>query len=38
MPVLRNISQLATCPPGNEQADAGLVAQAAVAWLDDTVQ
>ncbi len=34
MPVLRNISQLATCPPGNPQDDAGLISQAAVAWRD----
>ena len=38
MPVLRNISQLATCPPGNPQADAGLVAGAAVAWDEGTVR
>lgn len=38
MPVLRNISQLATCPPGNPQADAGLIRQAALAWRDGVVQ
>jgi imidazolonepropionase len=38
MPVLRNISQLATCPPGNPQHDAGLVRQAALAWRDGTVR
>jgi imidazolonepropionase len=38
MPVLRNISQLATCPPTNPQGDAGLISQAAVAWLDDTIR
>ena len=32
MPVLRNISQLATCPRDNPQGDAGLISQAAVAW------
>ena len=32
MPVLRNISQLATCPPGGPQQDAGLIGNAAVAW------
>lgn len=32
MPVLRNIGQLATCPPDNPQHDAGLVERAAVAW------
>lgn len=37
MPVLVNISQLATCPPGNPQQDAGLVDQAAVAWNGNTV-
>jgi len=38
MPVLRNISQLATCPPGNPQHDAGLIIHAALAWRDGTVQ
>jgi len=38
MPVLRNITQLATCPPGNPQNDAGLVRQAALAWRDGTVR
>jgi imidazolonepropionase len=38
MPVLRNISQLAVCPPGNPQDDAGLVSQAALAWSDGTVR
>jgi imidazolonepropionase len=38
MPVLRNISQLATCPPGHPQADAGLISQAALAWQDGTVR
>ncbi len=37
MPVLRNISQLATCPPGNPQQDAGLIDNAAIAWSGDTV-
>ena len=37
MPVLRNISQLATCPPGNPQEDAGLIDQAAVAWKGDRI-
>ena len=32
MPVLRNIGQLATCPPDNPQPDAGLISHAAVAW------
>lgn len=38
MPVLRNIAQLATCPPGNPQGDAGLIGQAALAWLDGRIQ
>ena len=37
MPVLRNISQLATCPPGNPQQDAGLLDNAAIAWTGATV-
>jgi imidazolonepropionase len=37
MPVLRNIAQLATCPPGNPQQDAGLIANAAIAWEGDTI-
>jgi imidazolonepropionase len=37
MPVLRNISQLATCPPGNPQHDAGLIDDAAVAWSDSAL-
>ena len=37
MPVLHNISQLATCPPGNPQGDAGLIGQAAVAWIGDRI-
>jgi imidazolonepropionase len=37
MPVLHNISQLATCPPGNPQGDAGLISQAAVAWMGDRI-
>jgi imidazolonepropionase len=37
MPVLRNISQLATCPPGNPQQDAGLLDNAAIAWIGDTI-
>ena len=31
MPVLRNIGELAICPPGNPQDDAGLVPNAALA-------
>ena len=38
MPVLRNISQLATCPPGNEQHDAGLISHAALAWREGIVR
>lgn len=37
MPVLRNISQLATCPAGNPQNNAGLIENAAIAWSGDTV-
>lgn len=38
MPVLRNIAQLATCPPGNPQEDAGLVSNAALAWMEGEVR
>lgn len=38
MPVLRNISQLATCPANTAQNDAGLIANAALAWEGDTIQ
>jgi len=37
MPVLRNISQLATCPPGNPQSDAGLIDNAALVWQEGSV-
>ncbi len=37
MPVLRNISQLATCPPDNPQADAGLISNAALVWKDQSI-
>jgi len=37
MPVLRNITQLATCPRDNPQADAGLIEAAAIVWRDDTI-
>jgi len=37
MPVLRNISQLATCPPGNPQQDAGLIENAAIAWTGASI-
>jgi imidazolonepropionase len=37
MPVLRNISQLATCPAGNPQQDAGLIDNAALAWSGNTL-
>ncbi len=37
MPVLLNISQLASCPPGNPQHDAGLIDHAAVAWSGNTL-
>ena len=32
MPILLNISQLATCPPDNPQHDAGLIRDAALVW------
>ena len=38
MPVLRNIAQLATCPPDNLQQDAGLINNAALVWTDGTVR
>ncbi len=38
MPVLKNISQLATCPPGANQQDAGLIANAAVVWQGETIR
>lgn len=38
MPVLSNISQLATCPPDRAQEDAGLVEQAAVVWRNEIIQ
>ena len=38
MPVLRTLSQLATCPPGNPEADAGLISQGAVAWREKTIR
>jgi imidazolonepropionase len=37
MPVLHNISQLATCPPQNQQQDAGLINNAALAWQDEQI-
>jgi imidazolonepropionase len=37
MPVLRNIGELATCPPDNPQSDAGLVANAALALHGDRI-
>ncbi|MBT8054957.1 MAG: imidazolonepropionase [Xanthomonadales bacterium] len=38
MPVLHNIAQLATCPRGNPQNDAGLIANAAIAWEEDIIR
>jgi imidazolonepropionase len=38
MPVLRNIAQLATCPEGNPQHDAGLISQAALAWRGERIR
>lgn len=37
MPVLRNISQLATCPPRGRQGEAGLVDDAALAWQGEVI-
>jgi len=37
MPVLRNIAQLATCPPGNPQEDAGLIINGALTWRDGVI-
>ncbi|HMB58835.1 MAG TPA: imidazolonepropionase [Xanthomonadales bacterium] len=37
MPVLRNISQLASCPAESAQQDAGLIQNAALAWRGDTI-
>jgi imidazolonepropionase len=38
MPVLRNISQLATCPPDQPQHDAGLISNAALVWTGETIR
>ncbi len=38
MPVLTNISQLATCPQDASQQDAGLINNAALVWMDDTIR
>jgi imidazolonepropionase len=37
MPILRNIGELATCPPVNPQSDAGLVTNAALALHGDRI-
>lgn len=37
MPVLQNISQLAVCPPGGAQQDAGLIRNAALVWRDEKI-
>jgi imidazolonepropionase len=37
MPVLRNIGELATCPPGNPQDDAGLLSNAALVLDGDRI-
>jgi imidazolonepropionase len=37
MPVLQNISQLAVCPPGGIQQDAGLIRNAALVWRDEKI-
>ena len=38
MPLLRNISQLATCPPDAAQQSAGLIENAALVWTDGLVR
>lgn len=38
MTVLRNIGQLATCPPHRTQSDAGLIDGAALAWRGGTIE
>ncbi len=38
MPVLNNISQLATCPPDRPQHDAGLLENVALVWTDGLVR
>jgi len=38
MPILRNIAQLACCPPDTPQYDAGLISNAALVWNGDTIQ
>lgn len=38
MPLLRNISQLATCPPDTAQHNAGLIENAALVWTDGLVR
>jgi imidazolonepropionase len=37
MPVIQNISQLAICPPGGKQQDAGLIPDAALVWRNDKI-
>jgi imidazolonepropionase len=38
MPILRNIAQLASCPPDTSHDDAGLISNAALIWDGDTIQ
>jgi len=38
MPVLRNISELATCPATHPQDDAGRITHAALAWRGDRIE
>jgi len=37
VPILRNISQLAICPPDGPQQDAGLIRNAALVWKGTTI-
>ena len=38
MPVLRNISELATCPASPGQDEAGIVRNAALAWAGERIE
>lgn len=37
MPLLKNISELATCPTGSSQQDAGLIRNAALVWQNQEI-
>ncbi|MEJ8567479.1 imidazolonepropionase [Elongatibacter sediminis] len=38
MPILKNISQLATCPANNPQGDAGLLEDSVLVWRGDHIE